>query len=56
LFKLLPEFSVSTPELCGVLELRKLGTGHMMPPYLEITWLGNRLFITAMEARAVVLH
>jgi hypothetical protein len=30
--------------------------GHMISPYLEITWLGNRLFTTfttAMEARAV---
>jgi hypothetical protein len=27
--------------------------GHMMSPYLEITWLGNRLFTTAMEACAV---
>jgi hypothetical protein len=25
----------------------------MMSPYLEITWLGNRLFTTAMEAHVV---
>jgi hypothetical protein len=28
-------------------------TGDMMSPHLEITWLINRLFTTAMEARAV---
>jgi hypothetical protein len=27
--------------------------GHMLSPYLEITWLGKKLFTTAMEARAV---
>lgn len=27
--------------------------GHMTSPYLEITWLGNKLFTTAMEGRAV---
>jgi hypothetical protein len=27
--------------------------GHMMSPHLEITWVGNRLFPTALEAREV---
>jgi hypothetical protein len=27
--------------------------GHMMSPYLEITWLGNRVFTTATDACAV---
>jgi hypothetical protein len=29
--------------------------GHVMSPYLEITWLGNKFFTAAMEFRAVWL-
>jgi hypothetical protein len=27
--------------------------GHVMSPYLEITWLGNKFLTAAMESRAV---
>jgi hypothetical protein len=27
--------------------------GHVMPPYLEITWLGNKFLTVATESRAV---
>jgi hypothetical protein len=29
--------------------------GHVMSPYLEITWLGNKFLTAAMESRAVWL-
>ena len=29
--------------------------GHVMSPYLEITWLGNKFLTAAVESRAVWL-